>query len=172
MLTEAVLNQPLTVPTPQFAPPSNTPNQVFMYNPVEVQRFTLTQIANEPFNQQVIHELGMTEQYYFSYFNAPRTIHSTYSRSVVYEMTEYQFQLLRGVAKFPDRIRDLHHMQKILIMFLHHNPQFQSVSYLHIWFLFAHEAFQKKQLVEIPEIPFQKARNEPISFPFNFMNPT
>lgn len=165
-------NSSFNLPSPQFQKSSNQPvNQVFIYNPAEMHKMILLQIANEPFNLQVVQEINMREDYYLTMFSIPKAIHPNYSRSVVYEITEPQAQLFRGIAQLPPVIRDLHHFHKILVMFLDKNPQFQGPTYIHIWFHIAHESFQQRKLVEIPEIPFEKKHmiTAPFQLPFSML---
>ncbi len=113
------------------------------------------------FPQSVINSLHMTEED-LAMFTPPKACYSSYSRRVIYDINKYQMDLFLNIVNFAPEDHTLLPRKKSLIMFLDQHPEFQDVSYIHIWFRLADEYITRNhRKINIPHLVFEKACRNP-----------
>lgn len=119
--------------------------------------------------KQVISELELTQED-IQLFTPPKQFHDHYVRNIIYNLSKHQMGLFLNVVQFDDNITTLKDMQKSLIMYLEHNPNYRDINYYYIWAKFAHKFIMDgRRKVNIINYNFQTAHitQTPLSFTNN-----
>lgn len=117
---------------------------------------------------QVISELELTQED-LQMFTPPKQFHDKYVRNIIYDLSKHQMGLFLNVIQFDDNITKLKDMQKSLIMYLDHNPNYRDIHYYYIWAKFAHKYIMNgHRKVNIINYNFQTAHINQI--PLSFTN--
>lgn len=119
--------------------------------------FTFIMPVDIQFMDKVAKELKMTDED-MKKFPKPENFNE-YCRSLIYGMTKMQFRLLKSIADFPRNVTKVHHMKRVLIMYIQKYPHFEGCNFNEIWCRFAHSAYINKRKVQIQEFPFENGRN-------------